>query len=297
MNEKEFDRGKCFTFFASYRKQGERIKEVLGPEKALQYYEAVIDYGLYAKPIEDKELLLYVGDTLLETIDSSQEKRSRAFGENMTVTLSILELKRDHPEYSQNQLAQELKTSKGKVNKVLTKYRDGEYADLVDFNLTINKIEYDPTGQVIWSSGSSTGTNYNTNNNYNSNNNSTDRYRDHQRDRLDVTEAGSVERVADAPKDVANAPNSAVAARLRLPDDLPEEIRNIKFEAMVPDFSMLSIMNTACCEYLEGKNDNWETYEDIRNNIIKEFTGGFYCANKESVTAYADFLMKHYSRL
>lgn len=99
MSEKEFDRGKCFTFFASYRKQGERIKEILGPEKALEYYEAVIDYGLYAKPI-DKELLLYIGDTLLETIDSSQEKRSRAFGENMTVTLSILELKRDHPEYN-----------------------------------------------------------------------------------------------------------------------------------------------------------------------------------------------------
>lgn len=174
MSEKEFDRGKCFTFFASYRKQGERIKEILGPEKALEYYEAVIDYGLYAKPI-DNNLLLYVGDTLLETIDSSQEKRSRAFGENMTVTLSILELKRDHPEYSQNQIAQELKTSKGKVNKVLTKYRDGGYADFVDFNLLINEIEYDPTGQVIWPSGSGTGTNYNTNNNYNNNNNSTDR--------------------------------------------------------------------------------------------------------------------------
>ena len=99
MSEKEFDRGKCFTFFASYRKQGERIKEILGPEKALEYYEAVIDYGLYAKPI-DNNLLLYVGDTLLETIDSSQEKRSRAFGENMTITRSILETVRDHPEYS-----------------------------------------------------------------------------------------------------------------------------------------------------------------------------------------------------
>ena len=39
MSEKEFDRGKCFTFFASYRKQGERIKEILGPEKALEYLE------------------------------------------------------------------------------------------------------------------------------------------------------------------------------------------------------------------------------------------------------------------
>ena len=57
MSEKEFDRGKCFTFFASYRKQGERIKEILGPEKALEYYEAVIDYGLYAKPIDNNLLL------------------------------------------------------------------------------------------------------------------------------------------------------------------------------------------------------------------------------------------------
>ena len=42
MSEKEFDRGKCFTFFASYRKQGERIKEILGPEKALEYYESIV---------------------------------------------------------------------------------------------------------------------------------------------------------------------------------------------------------------------------------------------------------------
>ena len=219
MSEKEFDRGKCFTFFASYRKQGERIKEILGPEKALEYYEAVIDYGLYAKPI-DKELLLYIGDTLLETIDSSQEKRSRAFGENMTITRSILETVRDHPEYSQNQVAQELQISKGKVNKVLTKYRAGGYADDVDFNLVINKVEYTPDGTVV----SGTGTNYNTNNNYNNNNNSTDRYRDHQRDRLDGLVAGSLVEVAGAPNVVASAPNSADAARLRLPDDLPEDL-------------------------------------------------------------------------
>ena len=111
------------------------------------------------------------------------------------------------------------------------------------------------------------------------------------------TDASLIDVPLRCTEDVASAPNSTNVARLRLPDDLPEEIRNIKFEAMVPDFSMLSIMNTACCEYLEGKNDNWETYEDIRNNIIKEFTGGFYCANKESVTAYADFLMKHYEQV
>lgn len=286
MSEKEFDRGKCFTFFASYRKQGERIKEILGPEKALEYYEAVIDYGLYAKPI-DKELLLYIGDTLLETIDSSQEKRSRAFGENMTVTRSILETVRDHPEYSQNQVAQELQISKGKVNKVLTKYRDGEYADLVDFNLTINKIEYDPTGQVIWPSGSGTGTNYNTNNNYN--NNSTDRYRDHQRDRLDGLVAGSLVEVADAPEDVASAPNFADAARLRLPD-LPEDIKNLRFEAKIDDKFMFEAIDHDYRDYL----DDGDTHEDIRDKLIEKFTTGFYCGNKDTVTKYAEFLMEHY---
>lgn len=282
MSEKEFDRGKCFTFFASYRKQGERIKEILGPEKALEYYEAVIDYGLYAKPI-DKELLLYIGDTLLETIDSSQEKRSRAFGENMTVTRSILETVRDHPEYSQNQVAQELQISKGKVNKVLTKYRAGGYADDVDFNLVINKVEYAPDGTVV----SGTGTNYNINNNYN--NNSTDRYRDHQRDRLDGLVTGSLVEVADAPDVVASAPNSA--ARLRLPDDLPEDIRNIKFEARIDDKSMLEVMDRDYREYLD---DGWETHEDIRDKLIEKFTTGFYCGNKDKVTAYAEFLMNHY---
>lgn len=287
MSEKEFDRGKCFTFFASYRKQGERIKEILGPEKALEYYEAVIDYGLYAKPI-DNNLLLYVGDTLLETIDSSQEKRSRAFGENMTVTRSILETVRDHPEYSQNQVAQELQISKGKVNKVLTKYRSGGYADDVDFNLVINKVEYAPDGTVV----SGTGTNYNTNNNYNNNNNSTDRYRDHQRDRLDGLVTGSLVEVAGAPNVVASAPNSADAARLRLPDDLPEDIRNIKFEAKIDDKSMLDVMDRDYREYLD---DGWETHEDIRDKLIDKFTTGFYCGNKDKVTAYAEFLMNHYN--
>lgn len=286
MSEKEFDRGTCFTFFASYRKQGERIKEILGPEKALEYYEAVIDYGLYAKPI-DKELLLYIGDTLLETIDSSQEKRSRAFGENMTITRSILETVRDHPEYSQNQVAQELQISKGKVNKVLTKYRAGGYADDVDFNLVINKVEYTPDGTVV----SGTGANYNTNNNYNNNNNSTDRYRDHQRDRLDGLVAGSLGRVAGAPNVVASAPNSADAARLRLPDDLPEDIKNIKFEAKIDDKSMLEVMDR---DYREHLDDGWETHEDIRDKLIEKFTTGFYCGDKDKVTAYAEFLMEHY---
>ena len=202
----------------------------------------------------------------------------------MTVTRSILETVRDHPEYSQNQVAQELQISKGKVNKVLTKYRAGGYADDVEFNLVINKVEYAPDGTVV----SGTGTNYNTNNNYN--NNSTDRYRDHQRDRLDGLVAGSLVEVAGAPNVVASAPNSADAARLRLPDDLPEEIRNIKFEAKINNKSMLEMMDRYYREYL----DDGEDHEDSKDKLIKIFTTGFYCGNKDKVTAYAEFLMEHY---
>ena len=99
------------------------------------------------------------------------------------------------------------------------------------------------------------------------------------------------EEVADAPNVVASAPNSADAARLRLPDDLPEDIRNIKFEAKIDDKSMLEVMDRDYREYLD---DGWETHEDIRDKLIKKFTTGFYCGNKDKVTAYAEFLMEHY---
>lgn len=99
------------------------------------------------------------------------------------------------------------------------------------------------------------------------------------------------EEVAGAPEDVASAPNSADAARLRLPDDLPEDIRNIKFEARIDDKSMLEVMDRDYREYLD---DGWETHEDIRDKLIEKFTTGFYCGNKDKVTAYAEFLMEHY---
>lgn len=97
--------------------------------------------------------------------------------------------------------------------------------------------------------------------------------------------------VADAPNVVASAPNSADAARLRLPDDLPEDIKNIKFEAKIDDKSMLEVMDR---DYRECLDDGWETHEDIRDKLIKKFITGFYCGNKDKVTAYAEFLMKHY---
>lgn len=99
------------------------------------------------------------------------------------------------------------------------------------------------------------------------------------------------EEVAGAPNVVASAPNSADAARLRLPDDLPEDIRNIKFEARIDDKSMLEVMDRDYRDYLD---DYWDTHEDIRDKLIEKFITGFYCGNKDKVTAYAEFLMEHY---
>lgn len=109
--------------------------------------------------------------------------------------------------------------------------------------------------------------------------------------RLEGADAESREEVAGAPDVVASAPNSADAARLRLPDDLPEDIRNIKFEARIDDKSMLEVMDRDYREYLD---DGWETHEDIRDKLIEKFITGFYCGNKDKVTAYAEFLMEHY---
>lgn len=109
--------------------------------------------------------------------------------------------------------------------------------------------------------------------------------------RLEGADAESREEVAGAPDVVASAPNSADAARLRLPDDLPEDIRNIKFEARIDDKSMLEVMDRDYRDYLD---DGWETHEDIRDKLIEKFTTGFYCGDKDKVTAYAEFLMEHY---
>ena len=99
------------------------------------------------------------------------------------------------------------------------------------------------------------------------------------------------EEVAGAPNVVASAPNSADAARLRLPDDLPEDIKNMKFEAKIDDKSMLEVMDRDYRDYLD---DGWETHEDIRDKLIEKFTTGFYCGDKDKVTVYAEFLMEHY---
>ena len=64
-----------------------------------------------------------------------------------------------------------------------------------------------------------------------------------------------------------------------------------KIEAKIDDKSMLEVMDRDYREYLD---DGWETHEDIRDKLIEKFTTGFYCGNKDKVTAYAEFLMNHY---
>lgn len=89
----------------------------------------------------------------------------------MTATRSIIELVRDHPDYSQNKIAKTLNVSKGKVNKVLNKLKAGCYAKEFDFNIVINGEEYSPDGN----------TNTNSNTNYNTNSNDRDLDRDGSR--------------------------------------------------------------------------------------------------------------------
>ena len=55
-----------------------------------------------------KEIFLYAGGgTALRMIDSSQERRSRGFGENPEVTKAIIEFVRDNPGMSQDKISKE----------------------------------------------------------------------------------------------------------------------------------------------------------------------------------------------
>lgn len=177
---RQFDRSKCFTFFNTYRTQGKRIREKYGDKMAADYYEAIIDYGLDQKPITDDELMLLIGETLLETIDSSQKRRSRGFGENTERTKAIIELVRDNPGISQSKVASAVHCSKSTVSAALKNFREGKYKEVFDFNIIIGGTEYKPDGSTVTDESESEyenvpesstdgqyGTGTNTNTNYN----------------------------------------------------------------------------------------------------------------------------------
>lgn len=284
-DKKQFDRSKCFTFFESYYTTGQMIEEMKGKEIAYKYYKAIIEYALYEKPIEDKEIFLYAGgDTALRMIDSSQERRSRGFGENPEVTKAIIEFVRDNPGMSQDKISKEVHCSKGKVNKTLKNFREGKYKETFDFNIIINNVEYRPDGHAVTdvteseyedipeennNDGHSSTYIYTDIDNDNDND-STDRYRDRF---ASAQVAGSLNRVAGAPDAsldmVANAPDySADAARLRLPSELM-----LEYKGIVSDDSMPDIIQKTYAKHI--KNHDLSN-EEIYDSMVKEFTGGFY---------------------
>ena len=304
--KEQFDRSKCFTFFESYYTTGQMIEEMKGKEVAYKYYKAIIEYALYEKPIEDKEIFLYAGgDTALRMIDSSQERRSRGFGENPEVTKAIIEFVRDNPGMSQDKISKEVHCSKGKVNKTLKNFREGKYKETFDFNIIINNVEYRPDGHAVTDVTESeyedipeennndghSGTYIYTDIDNDNDIDSTDRYRD----RFASTQvAGSLNRVAGAPDAsldmVANAPgNSANAARLRLPvapewpaEWIEKDIRklDLRFDGRIPDNEMLGIIART---YRQHINNDELDYKEIFIEMVKEFTGGIYNCNKDEV--------------
>lgn len=284
-DKKQFDRSKCFTFFESYYTTGQMIEEMKGKEVAYKYYKAIIEYALYEKPIEDKEIFLYAGgDTALRMIDSSQERRSRGFGENPEVTKAIIEFVRDNPGMSQDKISKEVHCSKGKVNKTLKNFREGKYKETFDFNIIINNVEYRPDGHAVTDVTESEYEDIHEENNNDghsstyiytdidndNDNDSTDRYRDRF---ASAQVAGSLNRVAGAPNAsldmVANAPDySADAARLRLPSELM-----LEYKGIVSDDSMPDIIQKTYAKHI--KNHDLSN-EEIYDSMVKEFTGGFY---------------------
>ena len=302
MNKEEFDRSKCFTFYGSYATQGKRIRKLYGDKMAADYYEAIIDYALNKKPIEDEKLMLLIGDTLLETVNSSQKRRARGFGEDMELTRSIIELVRDRPGISQNDIASELHCSKGKVNQALKNFKEGKYEKEFDFNIILRGVEYRSNGQVVTdeneseyeevedTEGRGHGTNSNTNTNNNINNNSTDRYRDRF---AGATETGTVDeglrpdvplRCTDSrfAPGVANAPGSADATQL---NKRYEYFNSLDYDAAIPSEELPRIV---AISYAELDPDIYDT-ADARKKLIKDFTGGFYKAkNKDNIIALID---------
>lgn len=305
-DKKQFDRSKCFTFFESYYTTGQMIEEMKGKEVAYKYYKAIIEYALYEKPIEDKEIFLYAGgDTALRMIDSSQERRSRGFGENPEVTKAIIEFVRDNPGMSQDKISKEVHCSKGKVNKTLKNFREGKYKETFDFNIIINNVEYRPDGHAVTdvteseyedipeennNDGHSSTYIYTDIDNDNDND-STDRYRDRF---ASAQVAGSLNRVAGAPDAsldmVAKAPDySADAARLRLPvapewpaEWIEKDIQklDLKFDGRIPDNEMPGIIART---YRQHVNDDELDNEEIFIEMVKEFTGDIYNCNKDEV--------------
>ena len=300
-DNKQFDRSKCFTFFNTYRIQGKRIREKYGDKMAADYYEAIIDYGLDQKPITDDELMLLIGETLMETIDSSQKRRSRGFGENTERTKAIIELVRDNPGISQSKIASAVHCSKSTVSTALKNFREGKYKEVFDFNIIIGGTEYKPDGSTVTDESESeyenvpesstdgqygTGTNTNTNYNTNNNINSTERYQYHSVGSRNTVTVNMDADASDASLDmVANAPGSADATQLYLPVELlikGIEKLNLKFEGLISNEDMPKII-ARTYEQRMRNNEEELTKKDIYMLMVEEFISHPYLCEREPV--------------
>lgn len=120
-----FDRSVSFTFYREWAEMAEAIEEDYGKEGTADYLKAIINYALYEEEPEMNVPIKYFWPQLKEKIDASQEHRAKGFGgENKELTEQILQYKQEHPEATQRDIANALKCSTGKVNKVLKEVPD-----------------------------------------------------------------------------------------------------------------------------------------------------------------------------
>ena len=301
-DNKQFDRSKCFTFFNTYRTQGKRIREKYGDKMAADYYEAIIDYGLDRKPITDDELMLLIGETLLETIDSSQKRRSRGFGENTERTKAIIELVRDNPGIPQSKIASAVHCSKSTVSTALKNFREGKYKEVFDFSIIIGGTEYKPDGSTVTDESESeyenipesstdgqcgTGINTNTNYNINNNTNSTERYQYHSVGSRNTVTVNRVAGAPDASLDmVANTPGSADATQINSNERF-NYFKSLVYDSNIKDSELPRIV---AITYNELDPDIYDSDDARRKKLIKEFTGpGCYQAkNIDNITELID---------
>ena len=93
MSNKTFDRSNSFTFFKNFRDSVDGYGAAFGEDIKLSMYEAIIDYGLYQKIPEDKQIQALL-TPMMYGIDHSQEQRASGFkgGRPKTITASQAEV-------------------------------------------------------------------------------------------------------------------------------------------------------------------------------------------------------------
>ncbi len=260
--QKEFDRSFCFTFYKSYYEQIMLVKETYGTEKAFEVFQSMAEYGLYQTEITDKEILMLMGTTTVEAIDSSQSRRSNGFAqEDFESTYAIVVYHRDHPEASQRTIAAATGVGKTKVQRILTKIRE-----------SVLSIDDYITDVII--------PNLNLNDNSNSNNNSIDQ---DQCDQQDQSQSSSLStELADA-QTVANAPRASLSA-----STMPTEI---DFKCKLSCFTNESLKGILDKKILECLEKDY-TKEQLTEYLVNDFNGAFYQCDKEPVRQYITMKLK-----